>query len=218
MSTTTHVLNVSSREVAGTSAVKRLRRDGQLPAVAYGRGKAPVNLSVDAHEFRTLLSHQGAGGLITLKFADGKADLPVIVKEIQIDPRRNEVRTLDFLHVSLSEKVSSTALLVLEGEPEGVRVDGGLLTQVLHEIHIKALPQNLPEHITLDVTDLALNHSLHVKDIKFPEGVEAETDAEEIVASVAPPRVEKEEPAEAAEGEAGEVPATEVEAPEKASE
>ena len=217
MSSTTQVLNVSSREVAGTSAVKRLRRTGQLPAVAYGRGKDPVNLSVDAHEFRTLLSHQGAGGLITLKFTDGKADLPVIVKEIQIDPRRNEVRTLDFLHVSLSEKVSSTALLVLEGEPEGVRVDGGLLTQVLHEIHIKALPQNLPEHITLDVTDLALNHSLHVKDIKFPEGVEAETDAEEIVASVAPPRIEKEEPAEA-EGEASEVPATEGEAPEKEAE
>jgi len=215
MSSTTQVLNVSSREVVGTSAVKRLRRTGQLPAVAYGRGKDPVNLSVDAHEFKVLLSHQGAGGLITLKFTDGKADLPVIVKEIQIDPRRNEVRTLDFLHVSLSEKVSSTALLVLEGEPEGVRVDGGLLTQSLHEIHIKALPQNLPEHITLDVTDLALNSSLHVKDIKFPEGVEAETDGEEIVASVAPPRVEKEEPAE---GEAGEVPATEVETPEKESE
>jgi len=217
MSSTTHELTVSSREVVGTSAVKRLRRTGQLPAVAYGRGKDPVNLSVDAHEFRTLLSHQGAGGLITLKFTDGKADLPVIVKEIQIDPRRNEVRTLDFLHVSLSEKVSSTALLVLEGEPEGVRVDGGLLVQALHEIHISALPQNLPEHITLDITDLALNSSLHVKDIKFPEGVEAVTDGEEIVASVAPPRVEKEE-TEVAEGEAGAEAAAEGEAAAKESE
>jgi len=215
MSSTTQVLTVSSREVVGTSAVKRLRRTGQLPAVAYGRGKDPVNLSVDAHEFRTLLSHQGAGGLITLKFTDGKADLPVIVKEIQIDPRRNEVRTLDFLHVSLSEKVSSTALLVLEGEPIGVRQDGGLLTQSLHEIHISALPQNLPESITLDITDLELNSSLHVSDIKFPEGVEAETDGEEIVASVAPPRVEKEETEEAVEGEEaaaeGETPAKESE-------
>jgi large subunit ribosomal protein L25 len=200
MSSTTHELTVSSRQDVGTAAVKRLRRTGQLPAVAYGRGKDPVNLSVDAHEFRHLLSHQGAGGLITLKFKDGSADLPVIVKEIQIDPRRNEVRTLDFLHVSLSEKVSSTALLVLEGEPEGVRVDGGLLTQSLHEIHISALPQNLPEHITLDITDLALNSSLHVKDIKLPEGVTAETDGEEIVASVAPPRVQSEETETAAEG------------------
>lgn len=204
MSSTTHELTVSSREVVGTSAVKRLRRSGQLPAVAYGRGKDPVNLSVDAHEFRHLLSHQGAGGLLTLKFKDGKADLPVIVKEVQIDPRRNEVRSLDFLQVSLSEKVSSTALLVLEGEPEGVRVDGGLLVQALHEIHISALPQDLPEHITLDISDLALNSSLHVKDIKFPAGVEAVTDAEEIVASVTPPRVEKETTEEAAaEGEAG---------------
>ncbi|MEO6908108.1 MAG: 50S ribosomal protein L25 [Abditibacteriaceae bacterium] len=217
MSSTMHVLNVSSREVAGTSAVNRLRRTGQLPAVAYGRGKDPVNLSVDAHEFRVLLSHQGAGGLITLKFTDGKADLPVIVKEIQIDPRRNEVRTLDFLHVSLSEKVSSTALLVLEGEPIGVRQDGGLLTQSLHEIHISALPQNLPESITLDIAHLALNSSLHVKDITFPEGVESETDGEEIVASVAPPRAEKVETEEGAEGEAGAEDA-EGEAPAKDSE
>src|SRR5690606_19392425 len=123
---------------------------------------------------------------------------------VQIDPRRNEVRSLDFLQGSLSEKVSSTALLVLEGEPEGVRVDGGLLVQALHEIHISALPQDLPEHITLDISDLALNSSLHVKDIKFPAGVEAVTDAEEIVASVTPPRVEKETTEEAAaEGEAG---------------
>lgn len=203
MSSTTQVLNVSSREVVGTSAVKRLRRTGQLPAVAYGRGKDPVNLSVDAHEFRVMLSRQGAGGLITLKFTDGKADLPVIVKEIQIDPRRNEVRTLDFLHVSLSEKVTSTAFVVLEGEPIGVRQDGGLLVQSLHEIHISALPQNLPENITLDVTDLALNGVLLVEDIKLPEGVEAISPADEVVASVAAPRVEAEEPEEAVEGEEG---------------
>ena len=214
MSSTSHVLNVSSREVAGTSNVKRLRRTGQLPAVAYGRGKDPVNLSVDAHEFKVLLSRQGAGGLITLKFTDGKADLPVIVKEIQIDPRRNEVRTLDFLHVSLSEKVTSTAFLVLEGEPIGVRQDGGLLVQSLHEIHISALPQNLPEQITLDVTNLEMNGTLLVEDIKFPEGVEAISPHDEVVASVAAPRAEAEEPEEAVEGEegaeaAGEAPAKE---------
>lgn len=203
MSSTTPVLNVSPRDVAGTSAVKRLRRTGQLPAVAYGRSQEPVNLSVNAHEFNVLLARQGAGGLITLKFTDGQADLPVIVKEIQIDPRRNEPRTLDFLKVSLSEKVSSTALMVLEGEPIGVRQDGGLLVQSLHEIHISALPQNLPEHITLDVTELEMNGTLLVEDIKFPEGVEAVTPLDEVVASVAQPRVEAAEPEEAAEGEEG---------------
>lgn len=216
MSSTIPVLNVSSREVVGTSAVKRLRRTGQLPAVAYGLGKDPVNLSVDAHEFRILLSRQGAGGLITLKFSDNNADLPVIVKEIQIDPRRNEVRTLDFLQVSLSEKVTSTALLVLEGEPEGVRVDGGLLMQALHEIQISALPQDLPEQITLDVTDLEMNGTLLVEDIKLPEGVEAISPADEVVASVVAPRIEKEETEEVAEGEEAEAAAAEEPAKEEA--
>lgn len=185
MSSTTSELNVSSREAVGTSAVKRLRRAGQLPAVVYGRGQDAVNVSVDAHEFRVLLAHHGAGGLLTLKFTEGgKADIPVIVKEIQTDFRRNEVRTLDFLRVSLSEKVASSALLVLEGEPHGVRVDGGVLVQSVHEIHVSALPQNLPENIILDVSELEMNGMLHVKDIKLPEGVEVTTDGEELVASV----------------------------------
>jgi len=208
MSSTTHELAVASREDVGTSAVKRLRRTGYLPAVAYGRGEDPVNLSVNAHEFNVLLSRQGSGGLLTLKFKDGQADIPVIVKELQMDPRRNEVRTLDFLRVSLSEKVSSVAALVLEGEAEGVRVDGGLLVQSLHEVRIKALPQNLPENITLDVTSLEMNGVLHVKDISLPEGVEIEEDPEEIVVSVAPPRVEAASTEESAEeGETAEAAA-----------
>lgn len=204
MSSSTHELNVSLRDAVGTSAVRRLRRTGKLPAVVYGRGEDVINLSVDAHTFGVMLARQEVGGLLNLKLEGNSTDIPVIVKELQIDPRRNEVRTLDFLRVSLTEKVEALVLVMLEGEPVGVRVDGGLLSQSLHEVLVSAFPQDLPEQVTVDITDLELNGSIHVKDIPFPEGVESAAEADEIVASVSPPRAEAEEPEEAVEGAEGE--------------
>lgn len=203
---TTPELAVSLRNEHGTSASRRLRRAGRLPAIAYGRGEEPIALSVDALEVNNLLRRHGVGGLMMLKVEGATDDIPVIVKELQVNPRRNELSTLDFLRVSLTEQVSSVVPLVLEGEPAGVRHEGGLLVQSLHEIRIKALPQDLPENVVLDVTELELNGVRTVGDIKFPEGVESEEDPEEVVASVAVPRIEEEpeeELAEVAEGEEG---------------
>ncbi|MBV9864008.1 MAG: 50S ribosomal protein L25 [Abitibacteriaceae bacterium] len=206
----THELTVQSRAANGKSAAKKLRREGLVPAVAYGHKEEAVTLAVDARQLRDLLSHHASHGLLTLKFKDGASpDLSVIIKALQRHPVRHSVNAVDFLRVSLDEEVTATVPIVLEGEPTGVKSDGGVLVQALHELEVSALPQNLPEQITVDVSALELNGPpIHIKEIALPQGVKAITDGEEPVAVVNPPKLELPEETAVAEGtEADAVPA-----------
>lgn len=197
-------LSVVVREDKGKSASRRLRQEGRLPAVVYGRGEEPVKLSVDAKEFRDFLARNGAHGLLSLNMEDGKKT-PAIIKDLQRHPFRNYVQTIDFLRVSLSEVITSIVPVILEGEPIGVRQQGGVLVQSTHEIEISALPQDLPDSIRADVSHLENGGApLLVKDIEFPEGITPITDGEEDIAVVNPPAVE-----EVAEEAAPEAEATE---------
>lgn len=187
----THNLTVSARSETGKEAAKRLRHAGQVPAVAYGHKEEPVKLSVNAKELRDLLSHHAARGLLNLKFSDGSPDLPVIIKDLQRHPVKHSVNSVDFLRVSLDEEVTATVPVVLHGEPVGVKQDGGVLVQGLHEIAIAALPQNLPEEIEADVSALEFEgEALHVRDLNLPAGVRLLTSADEAVAAVNAPRIE----------------------------
>lgn len=183
-------LNVLSRETTGKEAAGRMRRAGQVPCVIYGHGEEPKKLSVNAKEMRDLISHGHSHGLLNLKI-EGSASMPAIIKSIQRHPATRALTTIDFLNVSLRETVQASVPLVLEGEPVGVRVDGGVLVHALHELLIEALPQDLPEHITIDVSNLEFNGApIHVKEIAMPQGVTAITDGEEPVAVVNAPDVE----------------------------
>jgi large subunit ribosomal protein L25 len=201
-----HDLTVTSRETTGKEAAKKLRRAGSVPAVAYGHKEEPVKLAVNAKELRDLLAHGGSHSLLTLK-QEGGADVPVIIKSMQRHPVSHAVTSVDFLRVSLNEKVTMTVPIHLEGEPDSVRVEGGVLVQALHELQVEAFPQNIPDHITVDVTGLVFNGApIHVREVTLPQGVTAVTDGEEAVAVVNPPTVEPEpETVEAAD--ASEVPA-----------
>lgn len=196
----THELTVHSRTERGKSAAKRLRREGLVPAVAYGHQEESVILTVNAKELRDLLAHHASHGLLTLKFKDSSdPDLNVIIKALQRHPVKHTVSAVDFLRVSLDEEVTDTVPIVLTGEPDSVRVEGGVLVQALHSLEVSALPQNLPEQISVDVSGLEFNGApIHVKEITMPTGVKVITDGEEPVAVVNPPRVE-EEVAETAE-------------------
>jgi large subunit ribosomal protein L25 len=203
-----HDLNVVVREEKGKSVSRRLRYAGRLPAVVYGRNEEPVKLSVDAKELRDFLARHGSRGLFSLNTEDG-TKTPAIIKALQRHPFKNHVQTIDFLRVSLSEKVNAVVPIVLEGEPVGVKVDGGILVQSMHQIEISALPQDLPEAIHADVSHLEFNGApLLIKEIKLPAGITAISDGEEDVAVVNAPDTE---PAEAAEGEAGEEAAASAE-------
>ena len=189
----THNLAVRSRTETGKEAAKRLRRTGQIPAVAYGHKEAPVKLSVDAKELRDLLAHHASKGLLLLKNKDGvTADVPVIIKDLQQDYIRHTVQSVDFLRVSLDEEVTAKVTVHLVGEPIGVKMNDGVLVQALHELEIAARPESLLEEIKVDISSLEMGGApIHVHQIEFPAGVRCITDGEQIVAVVNPPRVEE---------------------------
>ena len=204
-----HDLKVEVREEKGKSVSRRLRYAGRLPAVVYGRKEEPIKLSVNAKEFRDFLSHHGSHGLFSLN-VEGGEKTPAIIKALQRHPFKNHVQTIDFLRVSLSEKVTATVPVILTGEAVGVKVDGGVLVHTLHVIEISAFPQNLPESVQVDISELIFNGApIHVHEIPEMQGVEFLTDGETPVAVVNPPELEEElEPV--AEGEGAEAAAETV--------
>ncbi len=203
-----HELKVESRDTVGKGSAKKIRRQGMVPAVAYGHKEEPVLLSVNAREIGYLLTHGAAHSLLILK-QEGKPDSSVVIKSLQRHPAKHYLNSVDFIRVSLDEEIEATVPIVLDGEPDSVRVEGGVLVQSLHEIVIKARPQNLPENIHVDVTGLVFNGApIHVREINFPQGIVPVTDGEEPVAVVNPPTVEAEEPSATDEDTAAdEVPA-----------
>jgi len=185
-----HTLTVTARETTGKEAAKRMRREGLVPAVAYGHKEEPVKLAFNAKELRDIISHEGSHGLFNLK-QEGAPDLPVIIKSLQKHPVSHVVISADFLRVSLDEKVHSTIPIHLTGESDGVRVEGGVLIQALHEVEIESLPQDVPEHISVDISGLEYNGApIHVSEMTVPAGITIITDGETPVAVVNPPTVE----------------------------
>jgi large subunit ribosomal protein L25 len=211
-------LEVRERTRLGSAEARRLRRDGIIPGVLYGRGQDPHAIAVPERELRRALS--GPGGLRAILDVvvggEGEAH-PSILKEYQRDPVRGTVSHVDFHQVRLDQPIQAQVSVTLVGDPVGVK-EGGVLTQVTREVTVEALPLELPEHVDLDVGALGIGESLRIADLTAIEGVTFLGDPDEVLASVAlPTRVvepeeELEEGEEAAEGEAPEA-AGEAEAP-----
>jgi large subunit ribosomal protein L25 len=224
-------LEVDARPERGTRATRRLRREGFVPGVVYGgRGQEDaVSFKVNARTLRQVLVDGSA--LIDLQ-VDGKK-LPVIVKDRQLDPVRDELIHIDLLEVRLDEKIQTQVGVQIEGieEAPGVK-EGGVLEHVTHQLNIEALPTAIPEAIVVDVSGMEIAATMHLSEITAPEGVEFLDDPEEtILATVVvpteveePEEIEEEtvligedgEPIEAPaeegeEGEAAEAPAEEAE-------
>jgi large subunit ribosomal protein L25 len=222
------ILEVDERSERGTRATRRLRRAGFVPGVVYGgTGQEDASsFKVEARALRHVLVDGSA--LIDLK-VDGKT-LPVIVKDRQLDPVRDELIHIDLLEVRLDEKIQTQVGVHLEGieEAPGVK-EGGVLEHVTHQLHIEALPTAIPEAIHVDVSGMEIAATMHLSELTAPEGVEFLDDPEEtIIATVVvpteveePEEIEEEtelvgedgEPVEAAaeEGEAAESPGEEAE-------
>lgn len=206
----------------GKNAVKRVRHAGRVPAVLYGRGRAPVALSVDRKALMSALhTEAGRNVLIDLQVQNdgGQTVDTVMIAEIQHDHLRREVLHLDLHQISLTEEVEARVRVVLTGTPEGVTASGGILEQHLREVEVRCLPTAIPEHIAVDVQGLRLGASLHVSDLPPTEGVEILTPAEEVIAAVVAPEEEPAAPAEAAApaepevvGKEGAAPAAEAKA------
>jgi len=192
-------LSATARSTAGKGAARSLRSSGQIPAIIYGHAREPQSLAIPAREFEKLLERVSAEStVIELNLAGGVAR--TLIREIQRHPVKKNVLHIDFQELVAGEKVSVNVPIVLLGTPEGVRVSGGILSQVMSELAIRVDPVNIPRRIEADVTNVAIGHSLHVSDLKIPDGVEVLDDVDETVAVVSAPKVEA-EPTPAAEGE-----------------
>ena len=190
-------LSASPRDAAGKGAARSLRSAGKIPAVIYGHAREPQSLAIPTREFEKLLERVSAEStVIELDLAGTVAR--TLIREIQRHPFKKQILHVDFQELVAGEKVTVNVPIVLVGTPEGVRVSGGILSQVLSELSILVDPINIPNRIEADVTAVTIGHSLHVSDLKIPEGVEVVDDPEETVAVVSAPKVEA-EPVPAAE-------------------
>jgi len=215
-------LEAQQRTPGRKAAARDVRRQGLVPGVVYGRGQDSVPLAVDARTLSQLLrQHRGANVLFDLK-VDGKSPKGVaaIIKELQADPISDQLLSVDFQWVSLTEEIAVTVPIRLEGVAAGVQA-GGVLDQSLYEVQVSCLPTHIPEALHLNVDPLEIGDSLHIADITAPEGAVILSSAEELVVTVRPPTViaepepEIEEEGEEAEVEEGAEPAeaAEEEAP-----
>jgi large subunit ribosomal protein L25 len=196
--------NATARDQAGKGSARTLRSKGMIPAVIYGHGRDPQSLSLNARDLDKLLAHIQAESTV-IEVSVGGTSSKTLIREIQRHPIKRQILHVDFQALVAGEKVTVSIPIVLEGIAEGVRLEGGVLDQTLRELEIEVDPSNIPDHIEYDVTNMVIGDSVHVSDLKLPEGVEVLDDPETSVAVLAAPRAVIEEtavvePVEGAEG------------------
>jgi large subunit ribosomal protein L25 len=205
-------LQAEKRDESGKGAAHKLRAGGRVPGVLYGHGMDPVPLSVDAREMRHIL-HTGAGTNVLIDLeVDGKQHL-TLPREIQQDHIHDRVMHVDFLVVRRDEKISVNVELIDIGDAPGVK-QGGVVDHHLRELHIECLPQDVPEHIEVDISGLDLGDIVHVSDLVAPKGVTILNSPDETVLAVITPAALKTEAELTVPGEE----AAPVEVPEEAEE
>jgi large subunit ribosomal protein L25 len=181
--------------------VKRLRRTGQVPAVVYGKGSPSVSVQVEAKVFDHLYRVVGRTSLVNLQVNGGPAK-SAIIKSVQRHPLTRQPLHVDFFLVDLKQEMEVDTPLVFTGEPPAIEQTGGTLMTALSQVRVRALPAELPHEIVVDVTPLVdLDAAIHVRDLPVPPNVTIQTDGDELVAKVLPPRVEEEEEVVAEEEE-----------------
>ncbi|TML33971.1 MAG: 50S ribosomal protein L25 [Actinobacteria bacterium] len=213
-------LEVQDRESRGSAESRRLRKQGLIPGVLYGRGKDPHAFCVTERELRRALTGDAGLHAILDVTLDGDQARPSILKSYQQDPVKGTLTHVDLQEVRLDQAIQARVVVELIGEPVGV-TEGGVLSQVNREITVEALPMEIPEHIDLDVTGMAIGDTLRLVDLRLQEGVKFLDDPEETVLATVtmPTRFVEPEPEEVEgeeELEEGEVPEGE-EAPEGAA-
>jgi len=195
-------LVVSNREELGSAESRRLRKRGLIPGILYGR-EAPVAITIPERALRAALTTEGGLNAVLDVVVDSGKTHPSVLKEFQRDVVRGVITHVDLQEVRLDQPIHATVPVALVGEPVGVK-EGGVLSQVTVEVNVEALPMEVPQHLDLDVSGLAIGDAARLDSLHVPDGVKLLDDPETVIANVTPPtRVEEpEEAEEAAEGEA----------------
>lgn len=199
-------LTAEERDLVGKQKVKKVREAGDVPAVVYGKDIDSKSIQVN-HEDLIEILHTSAGENVIVKLdikrqdeEEGKSSnqtnhtVTALIKEIQQDPITKDILHVDFSKVSLTEKIVVKVPINTKGDPVGVMEDNGVLEVPMWELEVKCLPMDIPEEITIDIKEMEIGDTLHVKDIEPPTGVEVLENPERTMVSVAPPReIEEEE-------------------------
>jgi large subunit ribosomal protein L25 len=184
-------LKVAAREPAGSRQARRLRREGIVPGVLYGGDDEPVSFSVPSRVLRQALAHGGA--VIDLSI-EGGGSSPAVLKELTRHPVTGATVHVDLLRVNLNVKIQSTVSLELTGgdDAPGVK-EGGVLEHVTRELTIEALPNDIPDSISFDVSEMQINDTATLEALRPPANVELLDDPETVIATLTPPRLQVED-------------------------
>lgn len=183
-------LSAASRRQTGTGSARALRRAGQVPAVIYGHGREPEPLAIDAALLSRILPGMTASTVLDVT-VDGRAPVKALIREIQRDALRSStIVHMDLYEIHADEEVSVRVAIHLNGVPDGVRNFGGVLDFVSRDLEIRVLPADIPARIEVDVTALAIGHSIFVRDLAIERG-QILSDPNAVVCTVVAPRAEE---------------------------
>ena len=204
-------LKAHLRKAFGSADSRRQRRNGRIPAVIYGHSE-PKGLTIDAHEFNTKFMTISESTIINLQ-VDGESH-DVLIRDYQEDTISGAITHVDFYEIERGKALRTNVSLHLTGAAVGVR-EGGILESFVHELEVECLPKDLPESIDVDITALEIGHSIHVRDIAAPPGVQILNSPDHVICAIAHKRVEVEAVAEEVEAEVAEAEEAEEEAAEE---
>jgi large subunit ribosomal protein L25 len=197
-------LEALAREEAEVGKSHTLRRKGFVPCVVYGEGKKTLSLKIERSRLIKFIHahHGGENMVITLKVSAGEEKKPsekaVLIKEIQVHPVNDDILHVDFNEISLTKRITVKVPIHSVGESVGVKMDGGVLEHVLWEVDVECLPTQIPEKLNVDITNMKIGDTIHVKDLVVGDGVTIKHDMESIVFNVMAPLKEEVAPAEGA--------------------
>jgi large subunit ribosomal protein L25 len=199
-------LEAEYRQDAGKGAVRKLRKEGKIPAIVYGRKEEPISLVIPEAKIKKVLQLHGESAIVSLAITGKKPKTyDAIVREVQTHPATGQILHVDFQRISLDEEVRVEVSVVLKGDPRGVKEEGGILEHTLRHLTITCVPAAIPSSIDVDVSELEIGSAVHVKSIipRYP-GIAFLDDPESTIAIVVPPAIEVKPEAEVEEEVAAE--------------
>lgn len=176
-------LKAAPRARSGSGRLKQMRREGWLPSVIYGRGVESHNLKVDAKTFTELLAHSSSENILINLDVEGEGTRLAFLQSVQHDPLSGHALHADFLAIDEKTEITAHIPAHLNGEPVGVKA-GGILEQYVHAVEITCLPNDLPDTLEFDVSNLGEGDSLHIADVTFPQGVRPTHAGEVVIAHI----------------------------------
>jgi large subunit ribosomal protein L25 len=188
-------VGAETREEFGKNAARRLRRSGRIPAVVYGDQGPAIPLAIEPRKILQILeSEAGYNSIFTLEIK-GKAPARVMLRDWMLDPVDGELLHVDLVRVARDTKLRLKVPIHVTGEAKGVKVQGGIFEFMLREVELECLPDDIPEHVTVDVTELTIGKNLRVSDLPLGPRVKVLTDPARVVAHVVALKAEEEKPA-----------------------